>query len=103
MDSLKITIAGQPFLHRLFHFALVFSGWEDVEVVLGGESFTAFSSGLQNALWQLGGAPKDCRTDSLSAAFANLDPITREDMQKRYEDLIEAYGMEPSRNNGTYV
>ena len=99
MDKMKITIAGQLFLHRLFHFALVYSGWEYAEVVLGGESFTAFSSGLQNALWQLGGAPKDCRTDSLSAAFANLNPVAREDMQKRYEDLIASYGMEPSRNN----
>ena len=31
--------------------------------------------------------------------FANLNPVAREDMQKRYEDLIASYGMEPSRNN----
>ena len=54
MDGLGITVTGQLFRHRLFHFALVYSGWEYADVVLGGESFTAFSRGLQNALWQLG-------------------------------------------------
>ena len=39
-------------------------------VVLGGESFTALAEGLQGALWHLGGAPREHRTDSLSAAFA---------------------------------
>ena len=57
MDGLGITIAGQSFPHRLFHFALVSSDWEYAEVVLGEESFAAFANGLQNALWQLGGAP----------------------------------------------
>ena len=99
MDCMGITIAGQLFLHRFFHFALVYSGWEYADVVLGGESYTAFASGLQNALWQLGGTPKECRTDSLSAAFANLNPDARKDMQKRYEALIMDYGMEPSRSN----
>ena len=88
MDCMGITIAGQLFPHRLFHFALVYSGWEYADVVLGGESYTAFASGLQNALWQLGGTPKECRTESLSAAFANLNPDARKDMQKRYEALI---------------
>ena len=99
MDGLGITVAGQLFRHRIFHFALVYSGWEYADVVLGGESFTAFSNGLQNALWQLGGSPKDCRTDSLSAAFGNLKQDARKDMRKRYETLIRDYGMEPTRNN----
>ena len=99
MDGMEITIAGQLFRHRLFHFTLVYSGWEYAELVLGGEVFTAFSSGLHNALWQLGGSPKDCRTNSLTAAFANLNPDARKDMQKRYEALIRDYGMEPTRNN----
>ena len=37
-----------------------------------GESFEALSKGLQNALWQAGGSPREHRTDSLSAAFKNL-------------------------------
>ena len=55
-NSLAVTIAGEPLAHRIYHFTLVYSGWEHAEVVLGGESFTALASGLQNALWSLGGA-----------------------------------------------
>src|SRR5690606_6423293 len=49
-------------------------------VVLGGESFVALAEGLQNALWTLGGAPAEHRTDSLSAAFRNLDREARDDV-----------------------
>jgi len=97
--DLAITVAGAPLIHRLYHFTLVYSGWEHAEVVLGGESFTALASGLQNALWQLGGAPCEHRTDSLSAAFANLDRDAGEDLRTRYETLCNDYGMEPTRNN----
>ena len=53
--DLAITVAGAVLTHRIYHFTLVYSGWEHAEVVLGGESYTALASGLQNALWQLGG------------------------------------------------
>jgi len=97
--DLGITIAGEPLNHRIYHFALVYSGWEHVEAVLGGESFTALAVGLQNALWSLGGVPAEHRTDSLSAAFANLDKDAREDLRRRYDDLCAHYGMTPTRNN----
>ncbi|WP_036246012.1 hypothetical protein, partial [Mesorhizobium sp. LSHC420B00] len=35
----------------------------------------ALAEGLQNALWSLGGAPLYHRSDSLSAAFRNLNGI----------------------------
>ena len=73
MGGLGITIAGEPFGHRLDHFRLPFSGFEHAHVVLGGESFVALAEGLQNALWALGGVPEQHRSDSLSAAFCNLD------------------------------
>ena len=51
MDKMKITIAGQLFLHRLFHFALVYSGWEYAEVVLGrGELYCLFQRPAERAL-----------------------------------------------------
>ena len=56
-------------------------------------------SGLQNALWQLGGVPHEHRTDSLSAAFANLDRDAREDLRRRYETLCGDVGTDPTRNN----
>src|SRR5262249_48078762 len=68
-----ISIGGMPLDHRLYHFRLAFSGWEHAHVVLGGESFMALAEGLQNALWALGRAPLQHRSDSLSAAFRNLD------------------------------
>ena len=46
---------------------------EHAAVVLGGESFTALAENLQNALWALGGVPDEHRSDSLSAAYRNLD------------------------------
>ena len=52
-------------------------------VVLGGESFVALAEGLQDALWALGGVPKEHRTDSLSAAFRNLKRDAREDLTAR--------------------
>jgi len=61
-----VTIAGQPFPHLLYHFVMVYSRWEHVGVVLGGESFTALAENLQQALWSLGGVPQNHRTDSLS-------------------------------------
>jgi len=97
--DLGVTVAGAPLIHRIYHFTLVHSGWEYADVVLGGESFTALASGLQNALWQLGGAPREHRSDSLSAAFANLDRDAGEDLRTRYETLCDDYGMEPTRNN----
>ena len=99
MGELGIRIAGEPLAHRLYHFVLAYSGWEHAEVVLGGESFTALASGLQNALWALGGAPAEHRSDSLSAAFRNLDREAVEDQTRRYEALCAHYRMTASRNN----
>ena len=99
MGKAGITIAGQPLDHRLYHFRLAYSGFEHAHVVLGGESFVALAEGLQNALWSLGGAPREHRSDSLSAAFRNLDKDARQDLTRRYEELCGHYGMTPSRNN----
>ena len=97
MGDLRITIANVPFAHLLYHFVLAFSHWEHVEVIEGGESFEALSKGLQNALWQAGGAPQEHRTDSLSAAFKNL--AEAEDFTLRYTALLAHYGMAGTRNN----
>jgi len=97
MGDLRVTISNAPFVHILYHFVLAFSRWEHVEVVEGGESFEALSKGLQNALWQAGGAPQEHRSDSLSAAFKNL--AEEEDFTVRYTALLDHYGMVGTRNN----
>lgn len=99
MRDLAVSVAGVPLDHRLYHFRLPFSGFESAHIVLGGESFVALAEGLQNALWTLGGAPQQHRSDSLSAAFRNLDDDAKEDMTRRYEALCAHYGMTPTRNN----
>lgn len=98
-DELRVTIAGQPFQHLLYHFVMAYSRWEHVGVVLGGESFTALAENLQQALWSLGGVPQNHRTDSLSAAFRNLTADQREDITRRYDAFVGHYGMDASRNN----
>ena len=98
-SDLGVTIAGVALEHRLYHFRLAFSGWASVRVILGGESFVALAEGLQNALWSLGGSPHQHRSDSLSAAFRNLEHDAAEDLTRRYEALCQHYDMTPTRNN----
>jgi hypothetical protein len=81
MDETGFRISGKTqWLHIASH----------AEVVLGGESFVALAEGLQNALWALGGAPCEHRSDSLSAAFRNLDHDAAEDQTRRYEGALYA-------------
>ena len=54
------------------------------------------ANGLKAAL---GGVPEQHRSDSLSAAFCNLDRDAQADLTRRYEELCAYYGMTPSRNN----
>jgi hypothetical protein len=99
MGSSSVSIAGEPLKHMLYHFRMVFSGFEHAHVVIGGESFVALAEGLQNALWALGGVPEQHRSDSLSAAFRNLDAQAQQDLTRRYQALMRHYRMTPTRNN----
>jgi hypothetical protein len=99
LKGVEITIKGKPLKHLLYHFRLPYSKWSYMKVVLGGESYTALAEGLQEALWRLGGAPLEHRTDSLSAAFKNLTKDEANDITTRYKDFCNHYGMEASRNN----
>ncbi len=99
LKEVVVSIGGEPLVHRLYHFRLAFSGWSHLKVVLGGESYSALAEGLQEALWRLGGAPCEHRTDSLSAAYKNRLGDEQADLTERYEGLCEHYGMTPTRNN----
>lgn len=99
LKNTVITVGGVVLVHMLYHFRLAFSGWCHARVVLGGESFTALAEGLTDSLEQLGGVPGEHRTDSLSAAYRNLDPAAQEDVTERYQALCRHYGIEASRNN----
>jgi hypothetical protein len=99
MTHINISINGQPFKHMLYHFRLVYSKWSYIKIIQSGESFQALSEGLQGALLSLGGSPKEHRTDSLSAAYKNLNGETVDDLTERYESLCDFYSMQPTRNN----
>lgn len=99
LKGITVTIQDKPLQHLLYHFRVIYSGWSYLKVILGGESYTALAEGLQNALWCLGGSPKEHRTDSLSAAFKNLSADDKEDQTQRYHDFCAYYGMTPTRNN----
>jgi hypothetical protein len=96
MDSLGVTLGGQPFPHLIYHFVLTYSNWESI-TLCPSESFEALSEGLQNALWELGGVPRRHRSDSLSAAVNNLSQ--EREFHQRYRDLLKHYGLEGQRIN----
>jgi len=92
-----ITILGTPFEHIIYQFRLASSGWRDATVIQGGESYSALSDGLQNALHKLGGSPKEHRTDSLSAAYINQSQ--KKKLTESYNALCTHYGLIATRNN----
>src|SRR5271166_2263286 len=96
LDSLGVTLQGQPFPHLLYHFVLTCSNWEHVTLCLS-ESFASLSEGLQNALWELGGVPQRHRTDRMTLAVhhdGNLEQYT-----SRYQALMRHYGVTPEATN----
>jgi transposase len=97
MRQMEVVIAGQPFAHLLYHFVLSYSNWEAVPIC-PSESFESLSSGVQSALWRLGGVPLEHRTDNLSAATHELSESRGRDFTERYRELIDHYGMRASRN-----
>jgi transposase len=96
MQELKVTLAGQPFDHMFYHFTLTYSNWE-WGMICFSESFEALADGLQNALWQLGGVPREHRTDSLTAAVTILGD--RDVFTQRYQGLLDHYGLSASHTN----
>lgn len=101
MSDLNITIARQHFPHLLYHFVLVYSGFETV-MVCPSESFEALAEGLEQGLWAAGGAPQQHRTDHLSAAIKHHqseNKATPEDLTLRYNALMQHYGIEATTNN----
>ena len=94
MNSLNITIGGQPFEHLVYHFVLTYSNWEAVTICFS-ESFEALGDGLQNALRELGGVPQRHRSDRMSTAVNNLSD--RKEFTRRYQALMDHYALIPEK------
>ena len=91
MGELAVTIQGQLFAHLIYHFVLPYSNWETGTICFS-ESFESLSEGLQNALWELGGVPRQHRTDRLSTAVHKTGHP--EEFTRRYAALLQHYGLE---------
>lgn len=98
MEDLGVSIAGVPFPHLLHHFVLTYSNVEAVSICFS-ESFEALAEGVEHALWQIGGAPLQHRTDYLSAAVKHAGKTEAKEWTRRYDALIAHYGIEPTKNN----
>jgi hypothetical protein len=59
----------------------------------------ALAESLRNALWTLGGVPGEHRSDSLSAAYRNLDAEAAHDVTRRYDEFCAHSDMAASRCN----
>jgi hypothetical protein len=98
MNSLGVTLGGVPFPHLVYHLVLVYSNMEAVQICFS-ESFEALVEGFETCIWQLGGVPRQHRTDHLSAAIRPLDDDARTQAKERYRVLMVHYGLEPTTNN----
>jgi transcriptional regulator with XRE-family HTH domain len=98
MTSLGVTLGGMPFEHLVFHLVLVYSNVEAVQICFS-ESFESLAEGLETCLWQVGGVPRQHRTDHLGAAIRPLDADARTQAKERYRLLLAHYGLEATTNN----
>jgi len=90
MGHLGVTIQGRLFDHMIYHFVLTYSNWETGTVCFS-ESYESLSEGFQNALWELGGVPKEHQIDRMSSAVNNN--CDRKEFTKRYSGLLKHYGI----------
>jgi len=90
MTNLGVTIGGEAFPHLVYHFVLAYSNWETATICFS-ESFESLSEGLQNALWELGGVPREHRTDRLTTAVQKVSHP--EEFTQRYRGLLSHYGL----------
>ena len=96
MTSLGVTIAGQRFVHLVYHFVLTYSNWESASVCFS-ESYESLSSGLQNALWDLGKVPYAHQIDCMSTAVKK--PGSEEEFTRRYQGFVSYYAFKARKIN----
>lgn len=96
MNSLGVTINGQPFDHMIFHFMLPYSHWESI-MICHVESFDTLSQGYSRATLELGGTLPVHRTDNLSAATRRAGGTRI--FTERWQEFLAHYHVKPSRNN----
>jgi hypothetical protein len=76
MTSLGVTLGGVAFPHLVYHLVLVYSNIEAVQICFL-ESFESLVEGFERGIWQVGGVPRQHRTDHLGAAIHPPTGTTR--------------------------
>lgn len=94
--ELGVTILGRLLEHLLFVFTLSFSGWTWIALAFG-ETYEALVSGLQGALYALGGAPEVARHDNLSAATHELKQSGGRALNARWRAVLDHYDLRSTR------
>lgn len=93
MNSLAITIAGEPYEHLLCHSVLPYSDWS-WSTPCRSESLPALKQGVQAALRRLGRVPEYHQTDNSTAATHRLETGKRA-FNEDYLEFMGHYGMKP--------
>lgn len=95
-NELRITIAGRSYPHLLFEFVLSYSTWFTAAIAFT-ETFESLSTGLQAALFELGGSPAIVRSDNLSAATHELKASGGRGLTERFRAVLDHYGIVSTR------
>ena len=96
MNSLGITINGEPFDHLLCHCVLSYSNWQWA-TVCHSESLLALRKGVQSALLRLGRVPQGHWTDHSTAATHVIGSGNDGawEFNQSYLEMMKHFGMEP--------
>lgn len=96
MDSLEITIGGEPFSHLLFHAVLTYSNWQWIRIC-HSESLLSLRSGIQSTFLQLGHLPQEIWSDHSTAATHQISSNQPSDraFNERYLELTDHFGVTP--------
>lgn len=96
MDSLAVSIAGEPFPHLLFHAVLTYSNWQWIRIC-HSESLLALRSGIQSTFLQLGHLPQEIWSDHSTAATHQIGSDQPGDraFNERYLELTDHFGVTP--------
>lgn len=92
LKSLGITVGGEPINSLLFECVLCYSGQRSVSLV-PSESYEALITGVQVAFTAWGGCPAELWHDHMSAAIHNLKAEERYEINQRYQQRLEYYGV----------
>ncbi len=92
--ELEITLAGEPYPHKLASVVLPYSNWQWAQPCRS-ESFLSLKAGLQAALWELGSVPAICQTDQSSTATHPRGKGRQgREFNERYLSLLAHYSLQ---------